>query len=186
MDVIVGLGNPGERYRHSRHNVGFEVIDLLAQRHGITMQCRQASAFCGAGQIGGRSILLVKPQTYMNASGEAVAPLVQRYKGDDEQCIVVHDEIDFPLGTIKLKHQGGDAGHRGVRSVIQCLQSDRFLRLRLGVGRPPQKEDVIAYVLSPFAAEEIAASRAMVEQAATWIAQYLGELRTPLPIPPSL
>ncbi len=181
MDIIVGLGNPGERYQHSRHNVGFEVIDSLAQQHHIAVRRYEAAALCGLGHIGQRPVLLVKPQTFMNASGEAVAPLVRHYRGDHDQCIVIHDEIDLPLGAMKLKHRGGDAGHRGIRSVIQCLQSDCFTRLRLGVGRPAQKEDVISYVLSPFAATEMVASRAMIARAATWLAQYLVAQNTPLP-----
>jgi PTH1 family peptidyl-tRNA hydrolase len=178
VDVIVGLGNPGPRYQHSRHNIGFDVIDVLAQRHKIALQRREASAQCGAGRIGPRAVLLAKPQTYMNASGEAVGPLVQHYMHAGDQLLILHDDIDLPLGKIRLKRQGGDAGHRGIRSIIQVLQSGTFLRLRLGIGRPPHKAEVLDYVLSPFAAAEIETCQAMIAQAATWVESLLTATET--------
>lgn len=173
VDVIVGLGNPGRRYHRSRHNIGFDVVDTLARRHGISIQRKEASAVYGVGRIGQRSVLLGKPQTYMNVSGEAVSLLVRRYSQAGEQLLVVHDDIDLPLGRIQCKRQGGDAGHRGIRSIIQCLQSGAFLRLRLGIGRPEHKEEVIDYVLSPFTAEEAEARCALITQAVTWIERFL-------------
>ena len=139
MDMIVGLGNPGQRYRHTRHNLGFDVIDALAERYHIILRQREADALCGTGHIGPHDVLCVKPQTYMNASGQSVAPLVRRYLHRGEQLIVVHDDIDLPVGKIKLKYQGGDAGHLGIRSIIACLKSNVFVRIRLGVGKPPHK-----------------------------------------------
>ena len=173
VDVLVGLGNPGQRYHHTRHNIGFDVIDALAQRHRIAVRQREADALCGTGPIGPRTVLCVKPQTYMNASGQSVALLVQRYLRQGELLIVVHDDIDLPLGTLKLKHQGGDAGHLGIRSLIACLKSDAFLRMRMGVGRPPRKEDIVDYVLSPFTAEEAEARQMMIAQAVTWVETLL-------------
>jgi PTH1 family peptidyl-tRNA hydrolase len=173
VDVIVGLGNPGRRYHRSRHNIGFDVVDALARRHGISIQCTEVSAVCGTGRIGQRSVLLAKPQTYMNASGEAVAPLVRRYIQAGEHLLVVHDDIDLPLGRIQYKRQGGDAGHRGIRSIIQCLQSGVFLRLRLGIGRPEHQEEVVDYVLSPFTTEEVEARCTMITQAVTWLEGFL-------------
>ena len=173
MDVIVGLGNPGQRYHQSRHNIGFDVVDMLASKHGISLQQQSCSALCGTGYLGHRAILLAKPQTYMNASGEAVAALVQRYLDAQDQFMVIHDDIDLPLGKIQLKRQGGDAGHRGVRSIMQHLQTGEFMRLRLGVGRPALQEDIIHYVLSPFAAEELAIYRLMLAQAVAQVEALL-------------
>lgn len=173
MDVIVGLGNPGQRYRHTRHNIGFDVIDALAQRYRIAVRQREADALCGTGDIGPRTVLCVKPQTYMNASGQSVAPLVRRYLRQGELFIVVHDDIDLPVGKLKLKRQGGDAGHLGIRSLIACLKSDAFLRMRMGVGRPPQKEDIVDYVLSAFTAAEAEARQMMMAQAVTWVETLL-------------
>ena len=180
MDVIVGLGNPGQRYRYHRHNIGYEVIDALAGRHGISVRRREFEAICGAGRIGAHAILLAKPQTFMNASGEAVVPLVRRYLRRHELLVVVHDDIDLPLGKLRLKEQGGDAGHRGIRSITQCLQSDNYLRLRLGIGRPPRKEDVIDYVLSPFSSQEDDARRVMIDAAVERLENLLHRAEVPM------
>jgi PTH1 family peptidyl-tRNA hydrolase len=160
------LGNPGRRYQQTRHNIGFEVIDVLACRHDIAVRQSEAQALCGQGFIGSCAVLLVKPQTYMNASGQAVAPLVRRYMHTEGCLVVIHDEIDLPLGTIKIKHRGGDAGHLGIRSIISCLDNDAFIRVRMGVGRPPQKEAIVAYVLSPFAPDEVETRDTMIAHAA--------------------
>ena len=180
VDVIVGLGNPGQRYRHTRHNVGFDVIDALAQRYRIAVRQHEADALCGTGSIGQHQVLCAKPQTYMNASGQSVAPLVRRYLRQGELLIVVHDDIDLPLGKLKLKRQGGDAGHLGIRSLIACLKSDAFLRIRMGVGRPPRKEDIVDYVLSPFTDEEAEARQTMIAQAVTWVETLLEAPGQPL------
>ena len=169
----MGLGNPGQRYCHTRHNLGFDVVDALAERYRIAVRQREAEALCGTGQIAGRSVLCVKPQTYMNASGQSVAPLVQRYLRQGELLIVVHDDIDLPVGKLKLKRQGGDAGHLGIRSLIACLTSDAFWRIRMGVGRPPRKEDIVDYVLSPFTDEEAEARQTMIAQAVTRVETLL-------------
>jgi len=180
VDVIVGLGNPGQRYRHTRHNIGFDVIEALAQRYHIAIQQREAEALCGTGSIGQRRVLCVKPQTYMNASGQSVAPLVRRYLRQGEVLIVVHDDIDLPVGKLKLKRQGGDAGHLGIRSLIACLKDDAFWRIRMGVGRPPRKEDIVDYVLSPFTDEEAEACQTMIAQAVTWVETLLAAPGQPL------
>ena len=180
MDVIVGLGNPGARYRRHRHNIGYDVIDALADRHGITLRDRAFDAVVGAGRMGERAIMLAKPQTFMNHSGEAVMPLVRRYLRGDALLVVVHDDIDLALGKLRLKEQGGDAGHRGIRSITRCLQSDQYWRLRLGVGRPPYREDVIDYVLSPFAPEEAEARRAMIDEAVQRLEDLLSRAEAPM------
>lgn len=171
--MIVGLGNPGPRYQHSRHNIGFDVIDVLACHHGIPIQQHAFQALCGQGRIGRCAVLLVKPQTYMNASGQAVVPLVQRYLQAGEQLVVIHDDIDLPLGRVKIKQQGGDAGHLGVRSIIAHLGHGAFVRVRMGIGRPPCKADIVGYVLSPFTAAEAERRSAMIAQAATYVEALL-------------
>jgi PTH1 family peptidyl-tRNA hydrolase len=173
VDIIVGLGNPGQRYSHTRHNLGFDVVDALAKRYRMAIRQREAEALCGTGQIAGRSVLCVKPQTYMNASGQSVAPLVQHYLRQGECLIVVHDDIDLPVGKIKLKHRGGDAGHLGIRSLIAWLESDAFIRIRMGIGKPARKDEVVDYVLSPFSAQEAEAREMMIAQAVTWIETLL-------------
>ena len=173
VDVIVGLGNPGPRYCHTRHNLGFYVVEALAERYRITIGQREAGALCGRGQIAGRPVLCVKPQTYMNASGQSVAPLVQRYLHQGECLIVVHDDIDLPVGKIKLKRHGGDAGHLGIRSIIEWLESDVFIRIRMGIGKPARKDEVVDYVLSPFSAQEAEAREMMIAQAVTWVETLL-------------
>ena len=178
MDVIVGLGNPGPRYRRHRHNIGYDVIDALAGRHGVLLKEHRFDAVCGVGRIGARAIILAKPQTFMNNSGEAVAPLVRRYLRGDALLVVVHDDIDLALGKLRLKEQGGDAGHRGIRSITRYLQSDQYLRLRLGVGRPPHRDDVIDYVLSPFSDDEAEARQAMIDEAVERLEDLLDQTET--------
>jgi peptidyl-tRNA hydrolase, PTH1 family len=173
VHVIVGLGNPGSRYQHSRHNIGFDVVDLLARQHHIGISQREAKALCGTGGMNGQRVMLVKPQTYMNASGEAVGPVVQRHLHSGEHLIVVHDDIDLPLGKIKVKRQGGDAGHLGIRSLIAHLGNGDFVRLRLGIGRPSQKADIVRYVLEPFAEADTAACQAMMLQAVQHLEQLI-------------
>lgn len=173
MDVIVGLGNPGRRYQHTRHNLGFDVIDMLARRYEMTLQQIEAKALGGKGGIGSRAVVLVKPQTYMNRSGQSVAPLVRRYRKPGEQLVVIHDDIDLSLGTVKIKQRGGDAGHLGVRSIIECLGSGDFVRIRMGVGRPSHQADIVDYVLSPFSADEAETHHTMIAQAATCVETLL-------------
>jgi PTH1 family peptidyl-tRNA hydrolase len=165
VNIIVGVGNPGSRYAHTRHNLGFDVIDVLACRYEIPMQQLVAEAICGQGRIGSHPVLLVKPQTYMNASGRAVAPLARKYMESTDRLVVIHDDIDLPLRHIKIKQQGGDAGHLGVRSIIACLGHGKFLRIRMGIGRPVCKAHIVDYVLSPFTPMERQAREEMLAQA---------------------
>jgi PTH1 family peptidyl-tRNA hydrolase len=165
VDIVVGVGNPGSRYAQTRHNLGFDVVDVLARRYDIAMQQRLSEAVCGQGTISQRAVLLVKPQTYMNASGRAVAPLVQKYMGRGDRLVVIHDDIDLPLGRVKIKRHGGDAGHLGVRSIIACLGHGEFLRLRMGIGRPACSAHIVDYVLSSFTAAERQTREEMIAQA---------------------
>ena len=173
MDVIVGLGNPGPRYARTRHNLGFDVIDMLASRYHILLGSHEAEAQCGEGRLGSRSILLAKPQTYMNRSGRSVAGLVQRYLRAEDHLIVIHDDLDLALGKIKLKHRGGDAGHLGIRSIIEWLGTGEFTRVRMGIGRPADGTDIIDYVLAPFTAAEMETYETMVAEAASRVEAVL-------------
>lgn len=152
--MIVGLGNPGRVYRDTRHNIGFMVVDRVAEKHGIKLTRVQNKAIIGSGYVGSVKIILVKPQTYMNLSGQAVSALVRFYKIQLEDLIVAHDDVDLPFGVIRMRPGGGSAGQKGVASIIKLVGSQDFARLRMGVGRPPGRMDAAAYVLQNFATTE--------------------------------
>jgi PTH1 family peptidyl-tRNA hydrolase len=146
--LVVGLGNPGSEYQASRHNVGAEVIELLAQRHGGTLKRTRERALVAEVRIEDDRVALAFPQTYMNLSGEAVALLVKRHGiTDPERIVIVHDELDLPLGRIQIKRGGGLAGHNGLRSIKAHLHTDEFVRVRIGVGKPVTKEQGADHVL---------------------------------------
>jgi len=146
--LVVGLGNPGGEFQASRHNVGADVVELLAQRHGGTLRRAKERALVAEVRMDGRRVTLAFPQTYMNLSGEAVALLVRRHGiTDPGQIVIVHDELDLPLGKLRLKRGGGLAGHNGLRSIKAHLHTDEFLRVRIGVGKPPTKEKGADHVL---------------------------------------
>lgn len=146
--LVVGLGNPGSEYQASRHNVGAEVIELLAQRHGGTLKRTRERALVAEVRIDDDRVALAFPQTYMNLSGEAVALLVKRHGiTDPERIVIVHDELDLPLGRIQIKRGGGLAGHNGLRSIKAHLHTDEFVRVRIGVGKPVAKEQGADHVL---------------------------------------
>jgi PTH1 family peptidyl-tRNA hydrolase len=149
--LVVGLGNPGSEYAKTRHNVGVDVIELLAQRHGARLKKGKELAFVDEVRIDGKRVALAVPLTYMNESGQAVAPLVRRYGVAPEQLVVVHDELDLAVGALKLKEGGGLAGHNGLRSIKAHLKTDAFLRVRVGIGKPPGgKEQGADHVLNRF------------------------------------
>src|SRR5262245_58265737 len=146
--LVVGLGNPGTDFHGSRHNVGAEVVDLLAARHGGALKRSRERALVAEVRIDDQRVTLAFPQTYMNLSGEAVALLVRRHGiTEPSQIVIVHDELDLPLGRIKLKRGGGLAGHNGLRSIKSHLHTDEFLRVRIGVGKPPSKDRGADHVL---------------------------------------
>ena len=165
VDLIIGLGNPGRRYQHTRHHLGFAVIDALAQRCGVSLCRDEAEALCGEAVMGARRVLLTKPQTFMNVSGRSVAQLIEQYIQPHDQLVVIHDDLDLPPGKIRLKRGGGDAGHRGVRSMIAWLGNSEFARVCMGIGRPACKVDIVDYVLLPFTVEEAEACTEMVANA---------------------
>ena len=166
MYLVVGLGNPGRRYATSRHNIGFKVVDELARRLDASPWREEFLSLAARARVDGRRVLLLKPQTYMNRSGEAVAEAVSYFKLDAESVIVVHDDIDLPLGKIKLKAGGGSAGHKGVESIASHLGTDAFIRIRTGIGRPAAGRDVVDHVLSRFDREEEAVAGRLVVLAA--------------------
>lgn len=152
--LVIGLGNPGREYRDTRHNIGFMVIDQLCKLLGVSMTRVQSRALIATGILEGQKIVLAKPQTFMNLSGQAVGGLVRFYKTPVDRLIVAHDDLDLPLGTIRLRPGGGSAGQKGMGSIIQQLGTQEFSRLRLGIGRPPGQMDPAAYVLQRFTSAE--------------------------------
>lgn len=167
--LVAGLGNPGPAYARNRHNVGFRVVDLVADRIGARFgRHRRAVAEVAEGRLayGGPKLILVKPLTYMNLSGGPVAGLVRFYQVPIEQVIAVHDELDIPFGQLRLKFGGGEGGHNGVRSLTASLGSKDFLRLRFGIGRPPGRQDPADYVLSDFSTVERKELDVLVDRAA--------------------
>ncbi|TAN36726.1 MAG: aminoacyl-tRNA hydrolase [Verrucomicrobia bacterium] len=155
MKLIVGLGNPGKQYERTRHNVGFEVLDELARR--ATVDFRKpwlAKAQTATAQIGGREVLLAKPVTFMNLSGEAVAALVHKRGWQPADVLVVSDDVELPIGRLRIRARGGAGGHNGLKSVIERLGSDDFARLRVGIGRAVGEREMTGHVLGRFSAEE--------------------------------
>jgi PTH1 family peptidyl-tRNA hydrolase len=153
--LVVGLGNPGDEYRHTRHNVGADVVELLAQRHGGRLRKGKERALVDEVRIDGRRVALAIPLTYMNDSGHAVSALARRFGVDAPRVVIVHDELDLPPATLRVKAGGGLAGHNGLRSIKQHLHTDEFLRVRIGVGKPPGgKERGADHVLDRFSKRE--------------------------------
>ncbi|RMG85277.1 MAG: aminoacyl-tRNA hydrolase [Chloroflexi bacterium] len=173
--LIVGLGNPGLKYAKTRHNIGFMVIDELARRHNIEVATKERKALVGDGLIHGKRVLLAKPQTYMNASGESVRALVDFYKIELERIIIIHDDLDTPFGKLKIRKNGGHGGQNGVRNIIQHLGTRDFARIRCGIGRPPGKMDPVDYVLQPFSAEQQMTATELIERAANAVETWLQE-----------
>nr|NIS41060.1 aminoacyl-tRNA hydrolase [Desulfuromonadales bacterium] len=175
MFLILGLGNPGPRYELTRHNAGFLVVDNLAEKHRISLSQHKHRALYGRGEIQGVPVVVAKPMAYMNQSGKPAKALLSAFKIPPEKVLVVHDDIDLPLGKVKKKFKGGDAGQLGVRSLLDELGTDRFARLRVGIGRPENKEDTVDYVLSSFEEDEIGPLNQVIEQALELIETTLKE-----------
>ncbi len=156
MKLIVGLGNPGREYAASRHNIGFNCLGYFARQHKIALKSKQAHARVGQGEISGEPVLLARPYTFMNQSGKSVRTLVEKFRVGLEDLIVIHDDMDLPLGKIRIRMGGSGAGHKGVNSIISELGSQEFARIRVGIGRPDETDEagVIDYVLSPLNPEE--------------------------------
>lgn len=158
MWLIVGLGNPGAQYTQTRHNFGFAAVETLAERHGLAFHTKRANSHIAEGTIGGQRVALVKPQTFMNLSGQAVSNLRSWYKIDPaRELLVVYDDLDLPFGKLRFRERGSPGTHNGMRSIVGQLGGGDFPRLRLGIDPPPGKMDVAAYVLARFAPEQQAA-----------------------------
>lgn len=152
--LIVGLGNPGRIYANTRHNIGFQAVEALAAAHRLAFTRRQSRALIADGLLADRRVILAKPQTYMNLSGESVRGLVDFFKIPLENLLVIVDDMDIPLGTLRIRQQGGSGGQKGLRSIIDHLGTQTFARMRIGIGRPPGRMDPAAYVLRPFTPDE--------------------------------
>ena len=155
MYIIVGLGNPGKKYEHTRHNMGFLALDLLADKYGIKVDRLKFKALTGEGRIEGKKVLLVKPQTYMNLSGECIREVLDYYKVDEkDQLIVIYDDISLAPGKLRIRGKGSAGGHNGIKNIILHLGHDTFKRIKVGVGEKPKGYDLADYVLGHFSKEE--------------------------------
>lgn len=162
MILIVGLGNPGKQYEHTRHNVGFDVIDVMADKYNISVTEKKQKALCGKGIIEGQKVVLAKPQTFMNLSGESVAELLNFYKSDPEtELIVIFDDISLAPGNIRVRKKGSAGGHNGIKNIIAMTGTQNFMRIKVGVGEKPAGWDLADHVLGHFDA----ADRKLVESA---------------------
>jgi PTH1 family peptidyl-tRNA hydrolase len=174
--VIIGLGNPGSQYRNTRHNVGFWVVNTLAERWSMSLSRRMFLSLVGDGHLKGEKVLLVQPETYMNRSGEAAVQIRDFYRLELSDFIVVHDDLDLPLGRVRVKRGGGGAGgNRGIASLIAAFGSKDFVRIKVGIGRPPGRQDPADFVLQPFTPQEEASILPAVDIAADAVEMWLSE-----------
>ena len=175
MNLIVGLGNPGRRYRYTRHNTGFFVIDDLARRNGIGLEERRYKTRFGRGLIKDHEAILAKPLTFMNLSGLAVSRVMEAFNLVEKDLIVIQDDVDIDFGRIKIRQGGGHGGHKGIESIQGVLGSSGFLRIKVGIGRPREQRDLSDYVLEPFRDAERSLMREIVGRAAEAIEVLLCE-----------
>lgn len=155
MFVIIGLGNPGKKYNYTRHNVGFDVIDYLSKKHDIPVERIRHKALIGEGRIKGQKVMLVKPQTFMNLSGEALMKIVDYYKANNDKIMVIYDDIDTAVGKIRIRKKGSGGSHNGMRNIIYLWKNQDFPRVRVGIGQPKPGYDLADYVLGKFSKEEV-------------------------------
>ena len=173
--LVVGLGNPGPRYAGNRHNVGFMVVDLLAARMGARFKAHRGRVDVVDGRLAGRSVVLAKPKSYMNESGGPIVAISRFFKIPVARLTVVHDDLDLPYGTLRIKRGGGDGGHNGLRSATAALGSNDYLRIRFGIGRPPGRQDPADYVLRDFTAAERKELPYLVDRAADAVEALLAD-----------
>jgi PTH1 family peptidyl-tRNA hydrolase len=173
--LVVGLGNPGEEYDKTRHNVGAEVVEMLARRHGGKLRKQKERSLTDEVNVAGKRMALAIPLTYMNLSGEAVAPLVRRYGVEPAHLVVVHDEMDFELGRLQVKNGGGLAGHNGLKSIVAHLHTQDFVRIRIGIGKPPGSRQGADHVLRRFSKAERKEIDVTLEEAADAVELILAE-----------
>ncbi|MDO4292669.1 MAG: aminoacyl-tRNA hydrolase [Eubacteriales bacterium] len=174
MFVIAGLGNPKKEYENTRHNIGFSVIDMLAEQNNIRLGTAKHKGLLGAGYIDGQKVLLVKPMTYMNLSGECIREVLDYYKVDgSDHLIVIHDDISLEPGVIRIRKKGSAGGHNGLKNIIQHLGNDTFIRIKVGVGEKPAGYDLADYVLGHFSGEERTLMRQVSEEACSAVRMIL-------------
>lgn len=171
--LIVGLGNPGAKYENTRHNVGFRVAERLARKHGLSFDKTEHHAQTASGSILGKRVLLAKPMTYMNESGNAVQPIASFYKIEPDHILVVGDDIDIPLGTLRLRKSGSSGGQNGLKHILQRLGTQEIARARFGVGRPPGRMNPADYVLAPFKGDEAILAEEITDRAAQAVEAWL-------------
>jgi len=183
IKLIVGLGNPGRSYANNRHNIGFICLRYFARTQGIKFNQKKGLARIGTGTVAGNRVVLARPQTFMNNSGQSVNRLVRKFSVNPKDLLVIHDDLDLPLAKIRLSSGSGSGGHKGINSIIQELGTREFTRLRVGIGRPakpnPTEDDIIAYVLSNFSSEEKKAINQIIPRIAEAILCLLTEGLTP-------
>lgn len=155
MHIILGIGNPGKKYDGTRHNIGFIAMDYMESKYGIKINKVKHKALIGEGNIAGEKVILVKPQTYVNLSGESLREICAYYKVPPQQVIVIHDDVSLDCGKLRIRKKGSDGGHNGLKSIIYQLKSDDFIRIKIGVGAPPEEYDMADWVLGHFSKEEI-------------------------------
>ena len=175
MYIIAGLGNPDGRYENTRHNVGFEVIDILADRIGICVDEKKHRALCGRGVLEGQKVILLKPQTYMNLSGESVRAAADFYKAEPKNIIVVYDDISLEPGQLRIRGKGSAGGHNGIKNIIAHLGTQEFPRVKVGIGENPKGMDLADYVLSHFSQGERESMREAYKEAAEAVAVMVGQ-----------
>ena len=175
MKLIVGLRNPGREYELTRHNIGFMAIDELAKRWNISLNEQKFKGVFGAGFVNGEKVILLKPLTYMNLSGESIRPLMDYYKIDVEDFVVMYDDLDIPVGKLRLRMKGSAGGHNGVKSTISHLGTQEFQRIRMGIDRPKNGMKVVDYVLGRFTSEEIPDVNHSIEKAADACEEWLNK-----------
>lgn len=175
MKCIIGLGNPGKKYEETRHNIGFIIIDELLRRLQISDMKQKFKCLYTIEQIEGQKVMFVKPQTFMNLSGEGVRPLLDYYNVDPKNTVVIYDDLDLPVGKIRLRQKGGHGGHNGLRSLIDHLGTKEFKRLRIGIGRPEDRTPIVRYVLQPFPKEDQHEIENAIGQSTEAIQQWMHE-----------
>jgi PTH1 family peptidyl-tRNA hydrolase len=175
VKLIVGLGNPGDEYHLTPHNLGFMAVDRLAEDCGVEVSRREAQALTVATEIAGESVVLAKPQTYMNLSGLSVRRLLEKHDLSSQDLVVMVDDIDLPLGTLRVRSKGSAGGHNGLKSIIGALEADDFVRVRMGVRPEPLLEDYASYLLSPLRRADLGTVAEMLEQASRAVRVILAE-----------
>ncbi|WP_071458813.1 aminoacyl-tRNA hydrolase [Bacillus massilinigeriensis] len=175
MKLIVGLGNPGKQYERTRHNIGFEVVDEVSRRFNIPLNQAKFKGVFGAGILNGEKVILLKPLTYMNLSGESIRPLMDYYDIPPEDLLVIYDDLDLPTGRIRLREKGGAGGHNGIKSTIAHVGTQEFKRIRVGISRPQNGMAVVDYVLGRFTPEEQAGMQEAAKKSAKACELWLNE-----------